>query len=64
MRLVGDDDDVRAIAEQRMLRGSILGEELLDRGEDHAARGLAQDLLQILAALGLLGRLPQQFVTS
>ena len=38
VRLVGDDDDVAPVAEQRVLLAR-LGQELLDRGEDHAAGG-------------------------
>src|SRR5205823_1601755 len=34
---VGDDDHVAAIGEERMVGTALLGHELLDGGEDHAA---------------------------
>ena len=35
--LIGDDHDVAAVGERRMAVASLLGEELLDGGEDHAS---------------------------
>ena len=55
MRLIRDNDHVAARGER--LRNLS---ELLQGREDHAARCPAQDLLQIVAALGLHRRLPDQ----
>ena len=51
VRLVGDDDDVAPVGEHRMAVALLLGEELLDGGEDHAAGGHLQLLAQVGAAL-------------
>ena len=42
----------------------LLGEELLDGGEDHAARGDRSSFAQVGAALGLHRRLAQQVVAA
>ena len=62
VRLVGDDDDVRAVAEQRVRLAALVGHELLDRREDDAAGGDLQLGAQVVAALGLHRLLPQQLV--
>ena len=59
MGLVRDDDDVRAVGELWVLL-ALGRHELLDRGEDNAARGHLQLLLQVVAVLGLHRLLPQQ----
>ena len=38
VRLVGDDHDVAPLGEHRVAVALLLGQELLDGGEDHAAR--------------------------
>ena len=64
VRLVGDDDDVAAVGERRVPVALLLGEELLDRGEDHAARSDRQELAQVRAGLGLHRRLAQQILAA
>ena len=59
--LVRDDDDVAAVGEQRMSVALLLGKELLNRREDHAARGDLQQLAKVGAALGLDRASAQQF---
>ena len=60
VRLVGDHHDVAPVGEQRMPVALLLGEELLD-GREHHAAGLHGELRpQIRAALSLDGRLAQQ----
>ena len=60
MRLVGDDHDVAALRQQRVAVALLLGEELLDGGEHHAARLDREFRAQIGPALRLHRRLPQQ----
>ena len=60
VRLVGDHHDVAALGERRVPVALLLGEELLDGREHHAARGDRQQLPQVRAALGLHRRLAQQ----
>ena len=52
------------VAEQRMDVALLVGHELLDRREDDAAGGDLQPAAQIVAALGLHRRLPQQLVAG
>ena len=60
MRLVGDHDHVAAIRENRIVGRAILGRELLQGGEDHAAGRPIKQLAQMFAVLGLVGCLAQQ----
>ena len=55
MGLVGHDNDVAAVGEPGILAALRLGQELLDRGEDHAAGGDLEQLLDLVAVLGLGG---------
>ena len=57
MRLVGDHDDVAALGEHRMPVALVFREELVDGGEDHAARGDLQEFSQMRATRGLHRRL-------
>ena len=60
MRLVGNDDDVAPLREQRMPVAFLVGKELLDRREHDAARLDREPRAQVGAALDLRRRLPQQ----
>jgi hypothetical protein len=61
VRLVGDDDDVAALRQQRVGVFVVAGHELLDRGEhDAVRRPLAQQRAQLLAGGGLHRPLAQQ----
>ena len=60
VRLVGDHHDVAAVGQQRVPVPFLLGEELLDRGEDHAARCDGELRPQVRAARGLRRRLAQE----
>ncbi len=55
VRLIGDDHDVAARGER-----PIHLAKLLQRRENHPARSPVEQRLQVLAALGLHGRLPDQ----
>ncbi len=59
VRLVGDDDDVPAVAQGGQPL-ALLGKELLDGREHHAAAGDLQELAQALAVGGLHGRLAEE----
>ena len=61
MRLVGDHHDVRPRAQRGQLL-VLFGQKLLDRGEDHAPAGHLQQVAQLLAAVRLHRRLPQDLV--
>jgi hypothetical protein len=61
VRLVGDDHDVASVGERRVAVAPLLGQELLDRGEDDpASLAVLQQLPQVGAALRLDGLLPQE----
>ena len=62
--LVGDDHDVAPFRQDGMAVAPVLGEELLDGGEDHAARGHRQLGPEIGAACRLRWRLPQQVLAA
>ena len=64
VRLVGDDHDVAAVGERRMTVAPLLGQELLDGGEDHAARVHRELAAQICPALGLGRRLAQDVLAA
>ena len=64
VRLVGDDDDVAPVREHRMPVASLLGEELLDGREHHAAGGDGELRAQIGAVGGLHRRLAQQVAAA
>ena len=64
VRLVGDDHDVAAVGQRRVAVAFLFGEELVERGEDHAARRHAQQLPQVHAALGLHRRLAQEVLAT
>jgi hypothetical protein len=63
VRFVGDHHDVLAGA-QLVVHVALFGLEFLDGGEHHAAAGHLQQLLQVVAVLGLHGFLPQQLHTG
>ena len=58
--LVGDHHDVGTLAEQRMGAAALVGQELLNRGEDDATRGDPELGAQVVAALGLCRSLVQK----
>jgi hypothetical protein len=58
MRFISDDDCVLLRAQAGHLL-ALLGEKLLNRGEDHAAARHGQQLAQLVAARGLHGRLAE-----
>ncbi len=60
MGLVGDDDDVAAVGEERVAVAAHIGQELLHGREDHAAGVDLEFGPQVGAALGLVGRLAEQ----
>ena len=60
--LIGDDDDIAPLAEQRVLAAVFRREELLDGCEDHAARGHSEQLFQVLPVGGLDRRLAQKLL--
>ena len=62
--LVGDDDDVAPLREYRVAVALLPGEELLDRGEDHAAGGDLQLFAQVRAIRRLHRRLAQQVAAA
>ena len=64
VRLVGDDDDVAPVREHRVAVALLLGEELLDRGEDHAAGGDRELRAQVGAVGRLHRRLAQQVAAA
>ena len=64
VRLVGDDDDVAPLREHRVPVAFLLGEELLDRGEHHAARGDGELRAQVGPVGGLHRRLAQQVAAA
>ena len=53
VRLVGDDDDVLAVAQQRVHVALLVGHELLDGGEHDPAGGHPEPATQVVATLGL-----------
>ena len=56
MRLVGDDDDVRTLGQDRVRDLPAVGAqaELLDRREDHLAAARGEQVAQLLYAVGVL----------
>ena len=60
VRLVGDHDDVAPLGERRVPVALLLGEELLDGREHHAAGRDLSSSRRSRAALGLHRRLPQK----
>ena len=64
VRLVGNNHDVAAVREHRVRVAAFLREELLDGGEDHAARRHGELGPQVRAALCLRGRLAQQVLAA
>jgi hypothetical protein len=63
MRLIGDDHDFAPVGQHRVHVADRLGGELLDGGEDDAARGPGQHLAYVAARLGfarLLGQDPRR----
>src|SRR6266508_283909 len=64
MGFVGDDDDVAAVREEWEAGAALVGEELLDGGEDDAAGGDGEKLFQMIAVLGLDGLLRQQVLAA
>jgi hypothetical protein len=64
VRLVGDHDDVAAVGQHRLPVALLLGEELLDRGEDHAPRRDGKLLPQVGSAFGLHRRLAQEVLAA
>ena len=64
VRLVGDDDDVAPVGEHRVAVALLLGEELLDGGEHHAAGGDRELGAQVGAVGGLHRRLAQQVAAA
>ena len=61
--LVRDHDDVPAVREDRVLVALLVGEELLDRREHHAARADRELLAQVLA-VGRLDRILAEQVAA
>src|SRR5690606_7495467 len=57
MGFVGNDDDVPALAQQRVLAQWLVGQEFLDGGKDYAARGDAEQAFEAIPASCLDGRL-------
>ena len=64
VRLVGDDDDVAPVREHRVPVALLLGEELLNGGEHHAAGGDRELRAQVGAVGGLHRRLAQQVAAA
>ena len=64
VRLVGDHDDVAAAGQQGVPVSLLLGEELLDRGEHHAARRDGELRPQVRPGCGLHGRLAQEVAAA
>ena len=64
VRLVGHDDDVAAVAQQRVHIAFRIGAEFLDGGEDHAASRALQQLAQLGAGIGLLRRLAEELAAT
>jgi len=62
--LVGDHHDVPPSGKLGVAVALLLGEELLDGGEDHAARGRGQQLAEVRPAFGLDRRLAEQVPTA
>src|SRR5690606_34515061 len=58
--LVGDDYDVAPFGKQRVAIAFVVGKELLDGGENHAAGGHLQQFTQMGAAFRLHWCLPQK----
>src|SRR5450755_3603005 len=64
VRFIGDKDDVASLGERLVLR-SILGEELLNGGEDDAARcPVLEQRFKLAAILRLRGLLPEQLLAA
>ena len=64
VRFVGDDHDVAPLGKRRVPVTLLLGQELLDGGKYHPARGHRQQLAQVGPALGLQRRLAQQLLAA
>ena len=64
VRLVGDNDDVLPLAQQRMFRPFVLRKESLNGGKHHAATGDLEQLTQMLTVLRLHRLLSRQFVAA
>ena len=64
VRLVCNNYDVAAVRKHRVGVAALLREELLDGGEDHAARRHGELGSQVRAALCLRGRLAQQVLAA
>jgi hypothetical protein len=64
VRFVGHHHDVAALRERRVPVALLLGEELVDGGEHHAARNDRQELAQVRPALGLHRRLAQEVLAA
>ena len=64
VRLVGDDDDVPALAQHREAVALLLGQELLDRREDDPARVDPEKAPQLGPVARLDGRLPEQLLAA
>ena len=62
--LIGDDHDVAPLGQGGEGIAPLLGEELLDGGEDHASGGHRQLLPKVGPALGLRRRLAQQVLAA
>ena len=60
MRLVGDDDDIAAVGQNRIIGCAGFRRELLQGREDHAAGWAIQQFPQMVAVLGLKRGLAQQ----
>ena len=61
VRLVGDDDDVAPVGQERVPVAFLFGEEFLDGGEYHAPGCDIQLVAQVSPVFGLHRRLAQQF---
>jgi hypothetical protein len=61
---VGEHDHIPPVGEGRVRGLRAVGEELLDRGEDHPARADAQKLPNLRARLGPNRSLPQEIAAG
>ena len=60
VRLIGDDHHIASVGQQRESASALVGQELLNGGEDHAAGGNRQQALEVGARLGLHRILAQE----